>query len=148
MVPGTSCSRVCRASWTRTGDPTRSHSAGRKIEPGRSDRLTRWCPPWRRGSRSQRWPDRRHSTFKIVTNESNYKWVQDGALQQKEMNNWIGLTVKHLWNDAMYKLHNFLGFNINTTVFCLGLHLLVNEKAVNCSWSTLFLQFHKKSTYY
>ena len=29
------------------------------------------------------------------------------ALQQKEMNNWMGPTVEHLWNIAMHVLHNF-----------------------------------------
>ena len=50
-----------------------------------------------------------------------------GALQQKEMSNWIGPTVKELWNFAMHVLHKFFGFNINATAFCLGqssLHLL------------------------
>ena len=27
---------------------------------------------------------------------------------------------KQLWNYAMHVLHNFLGFNIHTTAFCLG----------------------------
>ena len=36
------------------------------------------------------------------------------------MSNWIGPTVKQLWNFAMHVLHNFFGFSINTTTFCLG----------------------------
>ena len=44
------------------------------------------------------------------------------------MNNWIGPTVKQVWNYAMHVLHIFLGFNINTTASSLGqysLHLLL-----------------------
>ena len=40
------------------------------------------------------------------------------------MNNWIGPTVKHVWNDAMLVLHSFLWCDINTTAFRLGLHSL------------------------
>ena len=44
------------------------------------------------------------------------------------MSNWIGPTVKQLWNYAMHVLYKFFGFNINTTAFCLcwsSLHLLL-----------------------
>ena len=44
------------------------------------------------------------------------------------MDNWIGPTVKQLWNYAMKVVHIFFGFNINTTSFCLcesSLHLLL-----------------------
>ena len=33
-------------------------------------------------------------------------------------------TVKQLWNYPIHVLHNFFGFNINTTAFCLGLNSL------------------------
>ena len=49
------------------------------------------------------------------------------------MSNWIGPRVKQLWNYAMHVLHKFLGFNINTTAFCLGrsrLHLLILKSSV------------------
>ena len=36
----------------------------------------------------------------------------------------IGTTVKHELNNAMHVLHNFLGFDINTTAFCLGQYSL------------------------
>ena len=44
------------------------------------------------------------------------------------MSNWIGPTVKQVWNYAMNVLNNFFGFNIKTTAFCLGrssLHILL-----------------------
>ena len=40
------------------------------------------------------------------------------------MNNWIGPTVKHLWNYAMHELHNFLGFSIHTTARDESNHVL------------------------
>ena len=49
------------------------------------------------------------------------------------MSNWIGPTVKQLRNYAMHVLHNFLGFNTNTTAFCLGrssLHLLLLKSSM------------------
>ena len=49
------------------------------------------------------------------------------------MSNWIGPTVKQLWNDAMHVFNNFFGFNINTTAFCLGrssLHLLILKSSM------------------
>ena len=36
------------------------------------------------------------------------------------MSNWIGPTVKQLWNYAMRLLHNFLGFNMKHNSFLLG----------------------------
>ena len=54
--------------------------------------------------------------------------LSHGDLEQKEMNNSIGPTVQHAWNNSMHVVqHNFLGFDINTPAFCLGqycLHLL------------------------
>ena len=49
------------------------------------------------------------------------------------MSNWIGPTVKQLWNYAMHLLHNFFGFDTNTTAFCLGrssLHLLLIKSSI------------------
>ena len=49
------------------------------------------------------------------------------------MNNQIGPTVKHVWNDAMHVLSNILGFVINTTAYHLGrysLHLLQLKSSV------------------
>ena len=49
------------------------------------------------------------------------------------MNNWNGPTVKQIWNYAIQVLHNFFGFNINTTAFCLGqssLHLLLLKSSM------------------
>ena len=40
------------------------------------------------------------------------------------MNNWIGPTVKHLWNYAMHELHNFLGFSIHATARDESNHVL------------------------
>ena len=51
-----------------------------------------------------------------------------------EMSNWIGPTVKQLWNYAMHVLHNFFRFNINTAAFCLGrssLHLLLLKSSMH-----------------
>ena len=44
------------------------------------------------------------------------------------MNKRIGPTFKHVWNDAMHTLYNFIGFVVNTTAYHLGwysLHLLL-----------------------
>ena len=49
------------------------------------------------------------------------------------MSNWIGSTVKQLWNYAMHVLHNFLGLDTNTIAFCLGqysLHLLLLKSSM------------------
>ena len=56
-------------------------------------------------------------------------------------NNWIGPTVKHVWNDAMHVLHNFGEFDINTTAFCLGQysHHLPLLKSSMPSYSVLML---------
>ena len=70
------------------------------------------------------------------------------------MSNWIGPTVKQLWNYAMHLLHNF-GFNTNTTGFCLGLsslHLLLlkSSMAISVVSSSVFgkcarqLQLHEE----
>ena len=40
------------------------------------------------------------------------------------MNNWIGPIVKHVWNDTMLVLHNFMSFVINTTAYRLDLYSL------------------------
>ena len=72
----------------------------------------------------------------VVVTAVKYQEVSYGALQQKEMNSWIGPTVKHLWNDDMHVLHKFVGFNINTTAFCLGqstLHLLLLKSSMSAS---------------
>ena len=56
-----------------------------------------------------------------------------GALQLKEMNNWIGSTDKHLLNDAIHMLHKFLWFDTNTTAFCFSqysLHLLLLKSSM------------------
>ena len=56
------------------------------------------------------------------------------------MSNWIGPTVKQLWNYALHLLHNFFGFNPNTTAFCLGqssLHLLLLKSSMVYHLSTL-----------
>ena len=50
----------------------------------------------------------------------------------------IGTTVKHELNNAMHVLHNFLGFDINTTAFCLGqysIHLLLLKSSMVLSGS-------------
>ena len=47
------------------------------------------------------------------------------------MNNQIGPTVKHVWNDAMHRLNIFWGFVINTTAYHLdqyNLHLLYTKE--------------------
>ena len=49
------------------------------------------------------------------------------------MNNWIGPTVKHVWNNAMHALHNFWGFDVYTSAFRLGLynpHLLLLKSSM------------------
>ena len=54
--------------------------------------------------------------------------VPSMEVSRKEMNTWIGPTVKQLWNYVMYVLHKFLGFNLNTTAYCLcrsSLHFLL-----------------------
>ena len=46
------------------------------------------------------------------------------------MNNWIGPTVKHVWNNAMRLMWNIWVFDINSTAFRLGrysLHLLLQR---------------------
>ena len=43
------------------------------------------------------------------------------------MNNWIGLIVKHVWNNAMQALHIYFGFDINTKAFCLGQYLILKR---------------------
>ena len=51
------------------------------------------------------------------------------------MSNWTVPTVKQLWNVATHVLHNFLGFNTQTTAFCLGryrLHLQLLKSSI-CS---------------
>ena len=48
-----------------------------------------------------------HTMFQSYKNKS-YSGHCHGGIQQKEMNNWIGPTVKQLWNFAMHVLHNFL----------------------------------------
>ena len=56
-----------------------------------------------------------------------------GALQQKEMNNWIGPTVKRLWNDAIMCCIILGFFYLNTTAYCLGqysLHLLLPKSSM------------------
>ena len=52
--------------------------------------------------------------FKALISQTNttrvsgiLQTLDHGALQQKEMSNWIGPTVKQLWNYAMHLLHNF-----------------------------------------
>ena len=50
-----------------------------------------------------------------------------------EMYNWIGPKVKQVWNNAMHVLHNFLGFDMNTTAFYLGrysLHILLLKSSI------------------
>ena len=68
----------------------------------------------------------RCETYYIISGLGYFDVLCNRALQQKKMNNWIGPTVKQLWKYAMHVQHNFFGFNINTTAFCLGqssLHL-------------------------
>ena len=63
----------------------------------------------------------------------NHTPLQHGALQWKEMSNWISPTVKQQWNYSIHILHKFFGFNINATVFCLGrssLHLLLLKSSM------------------
>ena len=36
------------------------------------------------------------------------------------MNKWICPIVKHVWNDTMHVLHNFIGFVKNTTAYHLA----------------------------
>ena len=51
------------------------------------------------------------------------------------MSNWTVPTVKQLWNVATHVLHNFWGFNTQTTAFCLGryrLHLQLLKSSI-CS---------------
>ena len=64
-------------------------------------------------------------------------WIQvelnHVALQQKEMNNWIGPTVKHVWNDTLFALLILFGFVISTTAFHLSqqsIHLLLLESSM------------------
>ena len=50
------------------------------------------------------------------------------------MSNLISPRVKQLWIYAMHVLHNFFGFNTNTTAFCLGrssLHLLLLKSSMS-----------------
>ena len=65
------------------------------------------------------------------------------------MSNWIGPTVKQLWNFAINVLHNFLGLNISNTPFCLGrysLHLLLLKSSMTELWrhplAWFLLKFH------
>ena len=65
------------------------------------------------------------------------------------MSNWIGPTVKQLWNYAMHVLHNFFVFNTNTTAFCLGrssLHLLLLKSSMPIAISRL-PTFHRDNSY-
>ena len=61
----------------------------------------------------------------LFTYDHVLTWLDDFGVRSNwtsivEMNNWIGPTVKHEWNNAMHVLRNFLGFDINTTAFHLG----------------------------
>ena len=56
-----------------------------------------------------------------------------GALQLKEMSNWIAPTVKQLWKYTMHCYFFLGGGNLNTTAFCLGrcsLHLLLLKSSM------------------
>ena len=59
------------------------------------------------------------SVAKFYVRNSSYK-IGHGALQQKEMNNWIGPTVEQLWKYAMHVLHNFLGVQHKHNSFLFG----------------------------
>ena len=60
--------------------------------------------------------------------------IGHGALQQMEMNNWIGPIVKRVRNNAMRVLHNIWGGLTHTTAFRLGqisLHLLILKSSLD-----------------
>ena len=40
-----------------------------------------------------------------------------GLGMEQELNNWIGSTLKQLWNYAIYVMLKFLGFNNKTTAW-------------------------------
>ena len=73
-----------------------------------------------------------------------------GALQSKQMNNWIRPTVKHEWNVAMDLLHNFLVgvcHKHNKHLGRYSLHLLLPKRSMTltkaCLLGTKILQnFH------
>ena len=55
----------------------------------------------------------------VVVSAVKYQEVSYGALQQKEMNSWIGPTVKHVWNDTVFVLLILFGYLLNTTAYRL-----------------------------
>ena len=52
--------------------------------------------------------------------KTSFNCSSHGVLQQNEMNNWIGPTVKQLWNYAMHVLQIFFGISIYATAFCFS----------------------------
>ena len=80
-------------------------------------------------------------------------YIQNHALKNKltytmeQMNNWIDPTVRQLRSYTMHVLHNFQGFNTNTTAFCLGrcsLHLLLLKSSM--VWVKFFVCSRRPKT--
>ena len=75
----------------------------------------------------------------VANHPGSNVWIEQNVLYlltmkdvAMEMNERIGPTVKHVWNDAMHVVHTFLGVVINTTAYQLGwssLHLLLRESS-------------------